>query len=38
MTTVQTSGAPAAPTHLPDGPTPRRVAIASSVGATIESG
>ena len=36
MTTVQSSGAPIAPTHVPDGPTPRRVAIASSVGATIE--
>ncbi len=36
MTSLQTSGTPSAPTEVPDGPTPRRVAIAASVGATIE--
>ena len=36
MTTVQSKGAPSAPTEVPAGPTPRRVAIAASVGATIE--
>ena len=36
MTTVENRGIPSAPTEVPDGPTPRRVAIASSVGATIE--
>jgi MHS family shikimate/dehydroshikimate transporter-like MFS transporter len=35
MTTVETK-APSAPTEVPDGPTPRRVALASAVGATIE--
>src|SRR6195952_184109 len=36
MTTVQNSGTPSAPTEVPAGPTPRRVALASAVGATIE--
>src|SRR3954447_10694157 len=35
MTTLQ-SGTPSAPTEVPDGPTPRKVALASAVGATIE--
>ena len=36
MTSLQANGTPSAPTEVPDGPTPRRVAIAASVGATIE--
>src|ERR1700712_2742528 len=36
MTTVQSTGTPSAPTEVPDGPSPRRVALAAAVGATIE--
>src|SRR4051794_6897863 len=36
MTDLQTRSTPSAPTEVPEGPTPRRVAIAASVGATIE--
>src|ERR1700712_1737700 len=36
MTTVQSAGTLSAPTEVTEGPTPRRVALASAVGATIE--